>query len=210
MEHEIYLVRQQMRYTKLYLRTLVIWGLLIPIICSGCDALNKSTYQTFALTKGIAHYSFEYRTYYKDIGISASEGWYSSVSLDGPIVNKIKSRTKILIEVWVPSSGRFISPNAEAQLNKDLRMRSEVFESKILDLSDLLIDGVLAKQFVFSERNIVSPFFGTNEKYYDVHRRVYFDHNGLMWRISMRSDSSTADADKADFDYILKTFKFLP
>jgi hypothetical protein len=51
---------------------------------------------------------------------------------------------------------------------------------------------------------------GIKEKYYDAVRHVYFDYKGLIWRIGMQSDSSTADAEKADFEHVLQTFKFLP
>lgn len=176
----------------------------------GCDNLKETTYKTFTLAKGIAHYSFEYRTYYKPKNPSTSDDKYSGVALDGPIINDIKSYTQIYVQVWVPSSGRFIPPDAKTMLEGDLKMRSEVFESKILDQSELTIDLVLAEQLVYSERDIGPPLLGIREKYYIVTRRVYFDHNRLIWRITMASDSSTAEADKADFEHLLKTFKFLP
>jgi len=40
-------------------------------------------------------------------------------------------------------------------------------------------------------------------------REVYFDYNGLIWRIDIRSDSTTAEEDKADFEHVLQTFKIL-
>jgi hypothetical protein len=200
-------VGKEMKHRKIYRWAIIILGTLTPIFSTNCDTSNEFTYKTFTLTEGIAHYSFEYRTYYKINGVPSIENSFSAASLKGPIVNKVKSYTQIVIQVWVPDQ-RY--PNAESVLAGDMKNRSPAIESDILDQSNLLIGGVPAKQLVFSERDIGLPFLGILEKYYNVDRRIYFDHKGLVWRIYITSDSSTAEADKADFDYILQTFKFFP
>lgn len=90
---------------------------------------------------------------------------------------------------------------------------SGFLREKLLDQSEITIDGVPADQIVFLANQ--DPFFGLrkiekNKLFFLVQREVFFDYNGLIWEIGITSDSSTADVDKEDFEHVIKTFKFLP
>lgn len=196
-----------MRHLKFSRLLLIFCFISFIMTYVGCDNSEASNYKTFALTKGIAHFSLEYRTYYKITYTGGSEDWVSGVELEGPIVNEAKNYTSIDVSVWVP--GKYGVIDANTMLNSDMKIRATDPEYKLLDQSEIKINDVPAKQIVFSERDDRAQVLGIKEKYYDVYRRIYFDQNGLVWRITLRGDLSTVDADQVDFEHILQTFKFL-
>ncbi len=71
------------------------------------------------------------------------------------------------------------------------------------------MSNVPARLIAYTERNIQPIDRGLKEPPFEVWRKVFFDYNGLIWQIDIRSASSTAEEDKADFEHIVKTFKIL-
>jgi hypothetical protein len=186
---------------------------LIPLVlmgsCTRESPVATSQYKTFTVTRGIAHFSFEYdQTYFKEDTTSINiQNDYVAAGVDGPNSGSF-NYTKFNIEVWLQKD---IVEDANSLLAGDLKNRRLDREFNLLEQNIVVINGIPATQLVFSERNTVANFLGmTDQRYYMTHRRIYFDYNGQVWRFSLKGDSTIADFDKAELNHILETFKFLP
>lgn len=194
--------------TKLLLLVSVL--LLLGTIFSGCRDVNS--YKTFVLNEGTVHFSFEYRTYYKidevkpggNTGVSTKDLMY--VTLISPRIAGTKDYTRIDIIVDKPD---WLVPDAKSGIERAERNYSSWKYYKLLDKFDISIDGLHAYRLDNEMINIVPAIAGTGKPAIEVDRTVEFDAKGFVWFIQMTSDSSTAEADKADFEHILQTFKIL-
>jgi hypothetical protein len=170
----------------------------------GC--MDKKEFKIFTQKSGIAHFSFEYKTYYQ-MQKTQTMDYYSFVGLDGPYHRDIVSYTHITIEVWKPNERNL---DALSLYNRDFTADKMDNDFQLIEQFKTTIDGVVATGFSFQSRNTRAQIFGsTDNKLYDVYQRVYLDNKGLIWRFDLMGDSSTAESDKADFEQLLSTFKFL-
>ena len=193
-----------------WLKVLIPIGLII-LALTGCFNTNSSGYQTFVMSEGAAQFSFEYSSKYK-IGdykplidtLKFRE--LASVSLIAPFNKQSKDFTSILFLVWAVD---ILAPNAESQMEMVIKKASTSMDFKLLEQTGVTVSNVPAKLIAYTERNIQPIDRGLKEPPFEVWREVFFDYNGLIWEIEMRSDSSTAEEDKADFEHILQTFKIL-
>jgi hypothetical protein len=73
----------------------------------------------------------------------------------------------------------------------------------LLDDSVILISGIIAYQLVFMDNGIIlSPEISWN-------RRVYFDYDGLTWRLTVQCDDSIKDTVSSCFEEIINSLKIL-
>jgi len=178
-----------------------------------CQDTNNSPYKTFTMTEGIAHFSFEYSSQY-DIkeSVSNEDKGISYVTLVGPYNRDAKDTPEIGVIVGSPSSENY----AEDKINNLITKFSDDpdFNLQELEQADLLISGIPAKLFVYQERDlgriIAGIYAGVDTSaVIEVIREVLFTYNSCDWMIYIDSDSSTAEADKTDFDHVIQTFKIL-
>jgi hypothetical protein len=189
-----------MRKLSIHLvNTVILVALLVFVGCT-----DVSSYQSYAIMKGIAHFSFEYRAYLRVKEVRSLDNM-SYITLVGPLLTTTDMPI-VQITAWVQTQDF----NADIFLNNTLIYEPRIPDYRLLEQSDLIIDSVPAKQIAFTERSIVPVSNESGAVPMEVYRRVYFDHNGLVWEISIESISAAAEADKADFEHILQTFKFLP
>lgn len=199
---------------------------LLPAYLPLGNPSEVKPFDTYIQNDGIAHFSFEYSTKFKGIDSNTDANWVSILTLRGLHVTNESGtmRTTIGITVNDPKAASTQITGADPlQTSKDqlnsVKRRIEksvatgFLQEKLLDQSEITVDGVHADQIVYLINRDL--FFGPrkiekNKMVFSVEREVFFDYNGLIWEISITSDSSTADTDKEDFEHVLKTFKFLP
>lgn len=191
-------------------KILISLGVIIFTI-TGCFSTDASGYQYFVMDEGAAQFSFEYNTKYK---ISYTKTLQdvtkflelAVVDLIAPLNKKTKDYTSMGILV---GAGNILARDAESEMTNNLKKYSTSMGFQLLEQSDITVSGVPAKLIAYKERNILPIDRGLTEPPFEVLREVYFDYNGLIWRIDIRSDSTTAEEDKADFEHVLQTFKIL-
>jgi len=99
--------------------------------------------------------------------------------------------------------------DAKDLTNRAERNASTFMDYQLLDKSEFILDGFLAYRLDYMERDITPIARDLDKPPIVVYREVRFDANGLLWFIQMRTDSSTAEAEKPDFEHVLETFKIL-
>ncbi|MBN1643307.1 MAG: hypothetical protein JW856_00580 [Dehalococcoidales bacterium] len=171
-----------------------------------------NSYNTYEMNEGTIHFSLEYRNYYKvevvhpgnDTGNATKDIMY--LYLISPKIKQTNDYTRIKIIVGKPDD---LTPDAKSAIERAERNAASWADYKLLDKYELTIDGVHAYRIDYQNRNIIPAIAGVSGPRIEVIREVDFDANGFSWMIQMSSDSSTAEADKADFEHILQTFKIL-
>ena len=186
---------------------------ILGLAFSGCQNSDVNSYKTFTLDEGTIHFSLEYRTYYKvkevkpgaDTGDIVKDIMY--LTLISPRVKATRDHTYIDVITAKPNE---LVPDAKTGIERAERNASSWADYKLLDKYELTIDGVKAYRIDYQMRNIVPAIAGvSNIPFIEVTREVNFDANGFVWMIQMRSDSSTAEDDKVDFEHIIQTFRIL-
>jgi len=95
-------------------------------------------------------------------------------------------------------------PNAKSLLEFDLELDRNRSDFRLLERSSTMVGTIRAEQVVFSYS---TSAFELNLAV--VERRTYFDHGGLIYNLWVSTDQRVADTANADFEHLLKTFKFL-
>ena len=186
---------------------------ILGLTFSGCQNSDVNSYKTFTLDEGTIHFSLEYRTYYKvkEVKPGADTGYIGKdimvFTLISPRVKETRDHTYINVIVDKPDE---LITDAKTGIERAERNASSWADYKLLDKYELTIDGVKAYRIDYQMRNIVPAIAGvSNIPFIEVTREVNFDANGFVWMIQMRSDSSTAEDDKVDFEHIIQTFRIL-
>jgi hypothetical protein len=197
---------------QLVLRFLVTDIIILGLSLAGCQN-DDSTYKTFTMEEGVVHFSIEYPSVYKtnyiqSAEISGNKDQKSAYfSLDGPLNKKTKDYAHILIASAPPDS---LIPDAQEGIVRAERQASKWQGYELQKKAELVVDGYRAYRIDYKIINIVPVIAeDSNEPFYKVYREVRFDAKGYTWMIQISSDSSTAEADKADIEHILATFKVL-
>jgi hypothetical protein len=180
---------------------------VLSLAVFGCT--NPNTLNTFVLTEGPQHFSFEYRAYYKILEVEPGDmlDYFTYVTIQSPKIKRTKDYTTIDIILDKPDN---LVPDAKSGIERSERNASSWKDYRLLDKYELTIDGLQAYRIDYQIRNIVPAIARvSDEPFITVYREVRFNSDGYVWMIQMESDSSTAEADKVDFEYILKSFKIL-
>ena len=172
------------------------------------DAGNR----IITVKEGIGHFSMEYPSGFVlgSIKIDTSGGIESLfVDFIGPVTPDVGLA---LLNININDfEGKYTAETAARDL---LSSAQKYTNFKLLDESTVNISGVTAYHHCYY-----------HDKYpYDTHfekpgedailvtrliRKVYFDHSGFLWTISMHSDPSREEHDMTVFDRILDSFKVL-
>jgi hypothetical protein len=181
---------------------IVLWtGIFTILLFSSCN--TTPSYHTFTMKDGIANFTFEYSSRFS-INESGTSNKISSVSLNGPAVNGIKDSTSILVAAIEPDG-----ESAKETTDKAERNASSFPDYKLITKSEILINGITAYRIDYTERSLLPIERHSNQPVIDVYRELRFDTQNMSWFLQMRSDSSTAEADKVDFEHVINTFKIL-
>jgi hypothetical protein len=203
---------------KLFFHVVLVVSLFSLVCLTSCvgwtaTSLNNG-YKLFTLTKGIGHFSLEYPQDYS-IGIveinNSSENTYIHITF---FTNPPKGQEKELAGTFVQI---LISPpdsnigDAKSDFEYSLSIAQNEDNYKLLDQFELDIVGSHSYGVDYSFTVVPdlshSPL-GSVTKYCTT-REIDFEKDNLLWTISMTSDTTYADRDKAYFDHILQSLKIL-
>jgi hypothetical protein len=195
-------------------KRLALWlvsGLLLAsnlFSFTGCNTTPEPPYKTFTMQDGLADFTFEYSSSY-EVEESGTYNGLSGATLKGPYNENVKDYPSIIVDAFVPNG-----PDGPMTDAKDLTYRAErnassFVDYQLLNKSESMLDGFLAYRLDYMERDITPIKRDLDKPPIAVYREVRFDANGLLWFIQMRTDSSTAEVDKPDFEHVLETFKII-
>ena len=182
----------------------ILAGLLFLFFVGGC---SSSPYKTFALRRGVGYFSFEYSSHYDilKVEIRPELGYTGIVLLRRSVEGQEQDFSMITIAVKTPHESE---PNVPVAVKNYLTQVSSWPNFRLLSPPSTIVittDNISAQQFTFSNSRATRPDNIISE----VRWAVLFERGGLIWEMTHQSDAATADTDKADFEYILKTFKIL-
>lgn len=193
-----------MRYRRYYL---VLVGLFIALLLAA--SCSNSPYKTFTLRRGVGHFSLEYPVSYdigkvevrSDLGytdmtllrrsIEGQEEDFSMITVAVNTIDEYETNIPIAVEHYLAQVGKW----------PDFRLLSP--PSTVV----VTTDNISAQQFTFSNSRATRPQPLTIIT--EVRWVVLFERDGLIWEMTHQSDAATAEADKADFEHLLQTFKIL-
>jgi hypothetical protein len=171
---------------------LIVLVVMVPIL-SGC---NTSQYKTYTLKHGSVHFSFEYPSSYK------KQSEYLRPSEDAPIGIRFIHRqpdapgkdTVFGLNISQPSPEW---PDAKGAVARIISLGNTI---QVTEQSPITVAGISGELVAYLDSRMPNT---------PSVREAFFVFDGLLWNIGIYSDVSKADQAKADFDYILQTFKIL-
>jgi hypothetical protein len=188
----------------------------LAAIISGCDS-SMEGYRTFTFNK-VAHFSFEYPAHYEKYSAHATvENRTISIWFHDKVPPK--GSTYGYIKIIVEGVG-ITYPDAEAALEDNLSgfaepdyydEDAEEEPKRLLERSTITVAGIQAELIVYSYgydyvRDSTSDSWVILIR---IAREVYFDYDGLIWNLVIKSDEDRADVAEADFEHLLETFQIL-
>ena len=164
--------------------------------------------ETFTLTRGIGHFSFDCPDGYSinDYNVvtknqyTNEERQFTNVNLSGPTLEELGDPSYLSISIYDPDNE---IPVASVELEELVSLHKVNATVEILENSTVTVAGVDGEMTVFSKTPQVEPLRT------EIWRQVVFIHNGFAWSISMKSQESWAETDKVAFESVLETFQIL-
>lgn len=181
---------------------LVVGIILVSTISFSCGG---EVYKKVNTNKHGVSFTFECPTTYIDTGTLESDtDNVNQVILVRPFPEKQGLYdTELYIEI--DDSG--IHNNAKSALEYYLYgYAANNPDFKLLGRSTIKIDGIQGELAIHSMTFRQGTFMGP---YLSIARDVYFDYGGQIWTIGLASHIEIEDQTKAEFDHIIKSFKFL-
>jgi hypothetical protein len=201
---------------RVCLAFIVVMVYALAAIAPGCDS-SMEGYRTLNFNK-VAHFSFEYPAHYEKYSAHATvENRTIYVGFRDKVPSK--GSTEGFIYIYVEGAGDTY-PDAEAALEDTLSIfvepdyydeDDEEEPKRLLERSTITVAGIPAELIVYSYgydyvRDSPSDPWVILIR---IAREVYFDYNGLIWKLAIESDEDRADVAEADFEHLLETFQIL-
>jgi|WetSurMetagenome_2_1015567.scaffolds.fasta_scaffold118221_2 hypothetical protein len=184
---------------------IILMTMLLSISC-GCD----NEYRKATVSKNGVRFSFDYPVSYKDSEnslISYEQEPYDVIlyhnKSDSP-----KELDDIIFDISIEDRDPF-SPDAKTGMDNLINNYKEAnIGNKFILLSRLPIKiaGVQGEQAIFDAMHPPESPIGSD---LSEMREVYFDYDGKIINIGIAAHVEVVEKAKADFEHILKTFKFL-
>jgi hypothetical protein len=206
--------------------TSLILILLISFIISGCNSSNNE-YESITVENELCSYSLQYPSLYeKDIRDHLDFNIpYTYLVLEGPV-------TIQEAEVFDPDIGEIITVSGERgtsvisikvlnykvyygesysaadRMERVLEGQASWANFKLLNRSPLTVSGVQGELVEYLV-DMLMPIPREDGKNLEYVCAVYFDYNELTWVIEAKCIQELREQVKADFDYIIQSFKII-
>jgi hypothetical protein len=122
----------------------------------------------------------------------------------------------LIIIVEKPFTGE--TRNSKTELEDHITQLIEIFKTaSVLERSRIRVSGVAADMFasrvdLYSRRLPLpeaSKGAPPGPNVFEIERAAYFDHDGLIWKLSMIAPEEETEKAKIEFEHVIKTFKIL-
>ena len=195
--------------------------LIILLIILSVSMNCSNGYKLLTEDEGIAHFSFEYPADLNEVEfIRSSTDDFICVSLIREVVKDgwwdkslsfITQKPPVIGYEEAYDAGSFI----EAYIT---RLKDSFEVVQVLERSSVNISGISGEQVIytyddFSRRMplLDAPLEGepAGPSLIWIDRAIFFDYNGLVWFIRMKSTEETSEQTKLDFEHLTETFRIL-
>jgi hypothetical protein len=211
-------------------RTTVLVVFLISLVSLSSTSCGLATerIRTFEVDTDLCHYTFEYPDYYQTEGPSTDMGYergpYTFMYLWGhrePIeiivpegndhvktVTSSYCTSSITISVYPPRTinGEFFHAKDYADSMAKGNHNWDYFE--LLERSTVLVSGTEA-ELVFCQSDWFGLFPASEQPKIEYEKAVFFDYDGLVWRIDANARMDINHRVMEDFENLLESFKIL-
>jgi len=195
--------------------TISIMLFMMLTVSPGCNI----GYKLLTEDKEIAHFSFEYPADLNEV-VRSSEDDFICISLIREVVKDgwwdkslsfITQKPPVIGYEEAYDAGSFI----EAYIT---RLKDSFEVVQVLERSSVNISGISGEQVIytyddFSRRMplLDAPLEGepAGPSLIWIDRAIFFDYNGLVWFIRMKSTEETSEQTKLDFEHLIETFRIL-
>jgi hypothetical protein len=185
------------------LLALLVLSCAFPTAACGDPRVDGQRIHT--VTKGIAHFSFQYSDKYVKSGGENLEQ-FSSVYFD----RTYEEADSFTLFYIVVSKAGVYAEGAQVYLEQELSSAQESYmDFKLLYVSGREVAGLLGTQLVYTYTRRRAPDWPSPKATGAVVKEVFFESDGLIWKVGLNAFDKTAIADMADFDHVLATFKIL-
>jgi len=190
--------------------------LLSALLLLGACSVSDDSYKTMNVKTKIASFSFEYRAYYRDVeGPKVLDRGSVYVNLIAPQKKMAFPNPEpggkpdtVSLE-YVPAYIGVAAYNPEVSglsaaesIERVLSTEANWPDFKLLERSAVTVDGIQAELIAYQTNEIIGPPVVYMAD-------VYFDYGGFTWAFDAKADLDLAETVRADFDYVLQTFKIL-
>jgi hypothetical protein len=180
--------------------------LLVSVLAlNGCNLFYG---KNITVDEGIAHFYFECPDRYKVKSIDARDEpdlKFTYVTIAGPYGGSISPY--IYIDINYPFEGR---ENAQAAWEYQLRFYEVYDNFEIVSSSTTTIDGIQANEYIVAFTHTPDPDRDPDLKPVDMMAKdIYFDYNGLIWNLNVRSSALYFTSNEARFGQLIESFKIL-
>ena len=178
--------------------------------CDDSDNGDSLGYNEYTLSRGGAHFSFEYpEGYEEDHGGTILSRWVL-LSFSRSLIDY--DYTDSIITVSVYQSGIVNRPDiARTALEEDVSNHSTWYKNfQMLERSEIDI-GNLPGQLLVTSYTLPMACGESGWKWSSVllRRDVFFDYDGFIWTITMFSEEDRIEADETIWEHLLETSRFL-
>jgi hypothetical protein len=177
-------------------------------------------YKTMTVKNRIANFSFEYRSFYKDVDGPRVEDssahrftvvYVLASKKTAPMPNPEPGGDGTVgmeyvpasIEVGAADAAKYPDLPAKVRIDGLLESVSTWPHYKLLERTTVVVAGAEAELVAFQ----VDGFFGLPPMIYKA--LVSFDLDGIQWDIDVEAELEMAEIMRADLDHLLQTFKIL-
>jgi hypothetical protein len=178
---------------------------------------DDSAYKTFVSTnESIIHFSFQYPSSY--ILVDESKGKNNPsliVHFSATIDNEFGERAYKYIDIWIRNYlDKWMGfPEAKTQMYKTISsLKSQYERFRLIEKNKAVVDGIEGWEII---TRYAKPFYKdtyhgwTSPAAMIIERELFFDYKNMTWNIRLYTDEeSYEEQTKADFEYVLRTFKF--
>jgi len=215
--------KKSLRLINIFITAFVL--VMVPFLngCGESDAKVYKTieshdgedYRTFVANEGIPHFSFEYPSYYELVSYQPMPVYLgTSVILSGPFAEEEKGNIKH-VEITVDKYLKSAKSGLDWRIDdyKSGLRAGLMKEFKILEKNRVIVAGTEGWEIVvsFTETG-VSPSVDLPVREGPtpiVSRNMFFENQDMIWEIFLYSDAATNVQAKADYEHIVRTFRFL-
>jgi hypothetical protein len=202
----------------------IILVTLISSIFSACDQNGSDPsddhFRTMEVKNKVAHFSFEYRTYYHDIdGPWVDDNEYRKITYVDILASKKTipapnpqpgeagetvnmSYTPAVIGVNVGNALNVPFRPFQERISSHLTSWSRWEHFKLLERKNVMISGIQGEMAAYEVDGLIGPKLLYQSD-------VAFDYNGQEWDINLKADVSLTDNVKEDLQHVIDTFKIL-
>jgi hypothetical protein len=190
---------------KLYIFSLAIFIISLMMGCTG--------YKSFTFNNSIKNCLFEYSVLYNITNVNRAES-FSIASVFLLLFSSIskKSGEDTFIQISITRTSASF-PDYEALLEDHLKNEQQglnMSEFKLDKRSQVTVDGIQGEQIVYSYVRKPDPLsIKKSESHSAIAFAVYFEKNGIIYRIIGDTLVERSAKTRNDFDHIVQTFKIL-